>query len=65
MTMIGHVTSAYWSDALGRPIALAVVADGRARDGGTLHVPMPDATFPVKVVRSTAFLDPENTRLSA
>jgi sarcosine oxidase subunit alpha len=45
MTMLGHVTSAYWSDALGRSIALAVVADGRARMGQTLHVPMADRTL--------------------
>ncbi len=65
MTMLGHVTSAYWSEALGRSIALAVVVDGHDRDGETLHVPMPDRTLTVRVVRSTVFLDPENTRLSA
>ena len=32
---IGHVTSAYWSAALGRSIALALVADGRERMGET------------------------------
>jgi sarcosine oxidase subunit alpha len=65
MTMLGHVTSAYWSDALGRSIAMAVVIDGRDRDGATLHVPMPDRTIAVRVVRSTAFYDPANARLSA
>ncbi len=30
MTMLGHVTSSYWSETLGRSIALAVVAGGRA-----------------------------------
>ena len=64
MTMIGHVTSSYWSDALGRSIAMAVVADGRARDGETLYVPTPDGIFAAKVVKSTVFLDPENSRLS-
>ena len=33
MPMIGHVTSAYHSSTLGRSIALAVVAGGRARVG--------------------------------
>ena len=65
MTMIGHVTSSYWSDALGRSIAMAVVVDGRERDGQTLHIPMPGGTITAKVVKSTAFLDPENRRLSA
>jgi sarcosine oxidase subunit alpha len=64
MTMLGHVTSAYWSAALGRAIAMAVVADGRARDGETLHIPMPDRTIPVRVVRSAVFYDPEGARLS-
>jgi sarcosine oxidase, subunit alpha len=65
MTMLGHVTSAYWSDALGRSIAMAVVADGRDRAGEVLHVPMPDRTIRARVVASTAFHDPENARLSA
>ncbi|MFC5394510.1 sarcosine oxidase subunit alpha [Bosea vestrisii] len=65
MTMLGHVTSAYWSEALGRSIAMAIIADGRARDGETLHIPMPDRTIPARVVKSTVFYDPEGTRLSA
>ena len=65
MTMLGHVTSSYWSDALGRSIAMAVVVDGRERDGQTLHIPMPDRTITAKVVKSTVFYDPENTRISA
>jgi len=65
MTMLGHVTSAYWSEALGRSIAIAAIADGRARDGETLHIPMPDRTLTARVVKSTVFYDPEGTRLSA
>ncbi len=65
MTMLGHVTSSYWSDALGRSIAMAVVVDGRERDGQTLHIPMPDGTVRVRVVKSPIFYDPENSRLSA
>ena len=65
MTMLGHVTSSYWSEALGRSIAMAVVAGGRDREGETLHIPMPDRTLTAKVVRSTVFLDPDGTRISA
>ena len=65
MTMLGHVTSSYWSDALGRSIAMAVVVDGRERDGQTLHIPMPDRTITARVVKSTAFFDPEGKRLGA
>jgi sarcosine oxidase subunit alpha len=42
-----------------------VVADGRARDGERLHIPMPDRTITARVVKSTVFFDPEGTRLSA
>ena len=65
MTMLGHVTSSYWSDAVGRSIAMAVVVDGRDRDGQTLHIPMPDRTITAKVVKSMVFYDAENTRISA
>jgi sarcosine oxidase subunit alpha len=64
MTMVGHVTSAYWSTALGRSIALAVVAGGRAREGQTVHIPMPDRTLAARIT-GTVFYDPENKRLSA
>jgi len=61
---LGHVTSSYWSEALQRPIALAVVANGRGRAGETLHVPMPGHAVPVRVV-SPVFHDPEGARLHA
>jgi sarcosine oxidase subunit alpha len=64
MTMIGHVTSSYWSETLGRPIAFALLADGRARTGQTLHVPMPQATIAVRVV-DPVFVDPKGERLDA
>jgi sarcosine oxidase, subunit alpha len=62
MTMIGHVTSSYWSEALGRSIAMALVSGGRARMGETLHIPMADACHKV-TVSSTAFYDPKGERL--
>lgn len=62
MTMIGHVTSSYWSETLGRSIALALVAGGHNRQGEMLHVPMADRVHRV-VVSNTVFLDPEGARL--
>ena len=59
---LGHVTSAYYSPTLERPIALAVLADGRARHGEHLFVPMPDGAIQVRVV-APAFVDPEGKRL--
>ncbi len=62
MTMVGHVTSSYDSDAVGRPIALALLAGGRARIGETVYIPMPDRTV-AATVSETVFYDPENARL--
>jgi sarcosine oxidase, subunit alpha len=62
MTMIGHVTSSYWSAALGRSIALALVADGQARKGAQLHIPMPGKTHRA-MVTDMVFYDPEGARL--
>ncbi|HEY6521247.1 MAG TPA: glycine cleavage T C-terminal barrel domain-containing protein, partial [Roseiarcus sp.] len=60
---LGHVTSSYMSAALGRPIALALVAAGRSRMGSTLHVPMPSGAVSVTVV-SPVFYDKEGARLN-
>jgi sarcosine oxidase subunit alpha len=59
---LGHVTSAYWSAALGRSIALALVADGRKRMGERLNVPMPAGDVAVEVV-APVLLDPKGARL--
>jgi sarcosine oxidase, subunit alpha len=63
MKMIGHVTSSYWSETLGRSIAMALVAGGQDRMGETLHIPMPDKTHTAKV-SSMVFYDPEGARLN-
>lgn len=59
---LGHVTSAYRSEALGRSIALALVSGGRARIGEMLHVPMPGGSIAVKV-SEPIFFDPKGERL--
>jgi sarcosine oxidase subunit alpha len=61
--MIGYVTSSYHSAALGRSIALAAVANGRARMGETLWVAMPGGDIAVKVV-SPVFYDPQGARIN-
>ena len=60
---LGHVTSAYESPALGRSIALALIADGRKRMGETLYVPMPGGAIGVTIV-DPVFLDPKGDRLN-
>jgi len=62
--MLGHVTSSYWSSNRGTSIAMAVIADGRARQGETLYATTPDGFSAVKVV-SPLFIDAEGTRIHA
>ena len=62
MTMLGHVTSAYWSENLGRSIAIALVADGRARMGKTVYIPMKDKTI-AATVTDMVFFDKEGGRI--
>ncbi|MDB5503304.1 MAG: sarcosine oxidase subunit alpha [Tardiphaga sp.] len=64
MTMIGHVTSSYWSATLDRSIALALVRGGRARVGTRLSVPMPSGPITVEVVEPI-FYDAKGARLDA
>ncbi|MEU5598408.1 sarcosine oxidase subunit alpha family protein [Streptomyces sp. NPDC020298] len=59
--MLGHVTSSYHSQALGRPFALALVAGGRARLGETLLAPVGEDLVPVEVTDSVLY-DPEGTK---
>ena len=64
MDMLGHVTSSYWSETLGRSIAMAVVRDGLSHMDSTLHVPIADTVHKVKVVKPV-FYDPKGERLNA
>jgi sarcosine oxidase subunit alpha len=60
--MLGHVTSAYWSETLQRPIALALVSGGRSRSGRVLYAPMADRAIAVRVTGSV-FYDKPGKRL--
>jgi sarcosine oxidase subunit alpha len=61
MPMIGHVTSSYRSDALGRTFALALVRSGHSRHGETVYAPLPDRTVAAAITDPVLF-DPENAR---
>jgi sarcosine oxidase subunit alpha len=63
MQLIGHVTSSYYSSVLKYPIALALIAGGRARLGQTLYVPMPGGDIEVEVT-SPVFYDPTGARIN-
>jgi sarcosine oxidase, subunit alpha len=62
MKMVGHVTSSYWSETLGRSIALAMVASGKERMGEIIYVPMPGKTHKA-VISGMVFYDPQGERL--
>jgi sarcosine oxidase subunit alpha len=59
---LGHVTSAYHSPAAGRTIALALLANGRARKGETLYIPMERGAVAVAVA-DPIFYDVKGERL--
>jgi len=63
MDMLGHVTSSYWSETLGRSIAMALVRDGFNLMGHTLYVPMPQINHKVQVVKPV-FYDPKGEKLN-
>ena len=63
MKMVGHVTSSYWSEALSRSIAMALIAGGKQRMGETIHIPMPGKTIKA-VIGGTVFYDPQGARLN-
>ncbi|KJZ09533.1 sarcosine oxidase subunit alpha [Marinomonas sp. S3726] len=42
MTMVGHVTSSYYSAVLGHSFALAVIKDGHNRKGESVYFPLAD-----------------------
>jgi sarcosine oxidase subunit alpha len=62
MAMLGHVTSSYYSPNCGRSIALALVKNGRARLGETVHVPLEGRTIRATIAEPK-FFDPEGKRL--
>ena len=64
MSMVGHVTSSYYSPNLKKSIALAVVKNGKNLKGKKLYVPMQNKIIEV-TVSDSIFLDKEGKRLNA
>ncbi|MCB1647059.1 MAG: sarcosine oxidase subunit alpha family protein [Pseudomonadales bacterium] len=61
-TMLGHVTSSYYSVALGRTFALGYVRNGRERMGDIVQCPFADSRIiPAKIV-TNVFLDEAGER---
>ena len=63
MDILGHVTSSYWSETLGRSVAMALVRDGFNMDGKDICVPMLDGDITAKIVKHV-FYDPKGERLN-
>jgi sarcosine oxidase subunit alpha len=59
--MIGHVTSSYWSPALGRGFAFALVKEGRRRIGSSMLAQLETGPISVNVV-APQFFDKEGAR---
>ena len=62
MTMVGHVTSSYYSPNLGHGFALAVIKGGRDRLGQTVYLPMKDGVVHEAEIVSPVFIDPKGER---
>jgi len=63
MDMLGHVTSSYWSESLGRSVAMALVRDGFNMMDRDIYVPMPNGDITAKIVKPV-FYDPKGERLN-
>ena len=62
---LGHVSSSYYSACLGRPIALALVSNGRARKGDVIHAALRDGRYIRVRIVSPVFYDPKAERQHA
>ena len=65
MTMVGHVTSSYYSAYLERRIAMGVIKDGLNRMGEKVYFPLADGQMIEAAICSTVFLDADNARQKA
>ena len=62
MTMVGHVTSSYYSAYLQRRIAMAVIRDGLQRMDEKVYFPLSSGEVVEAEICSPVFLDPESKR---
>ncbi|MDQ7051211.1 MAG: glycine cleavage T C-terminal barrel domain-containing protein [Enterobacterales bacterium] len=62
MKMVGHVTSSYFSAALGHSIAMAVVKNGINKLGDSVYLPLDNGETVEANICSPIFYDPEGAK---
>jgi sarcosine oxidase, subunit alpha len=62
MTMIGHVSSSYWSANLNRSIAMGFIENGHKRMGEKVFYPLANGQVIEAEICSTVFFDPKGDR---
>ena len=62
MTLLGHVTSSYWSDTLVRSIEMGMIRNGHNRMGETVFYPLSDGRVIEAEICSPIFYDPKGDR---
>jgi sarcosine oxidase subunit alpha len=62
MTMVGHVTSSYFSVNMNKSIAMAVVKGGLSKMGSTVYVPLVNGEVIEAEICSPVFYDPKGER---
>ena len=62
MTMLGHVSSSYYSATLKHSIALGMIRGGLTRMGETVYYPQADGSVIEAEICSSVFLDPKGER---
>ncbi len=62
MTMVGHVTSSYYSAVLGHSIAMAVIKNGLNKMGDKVYMPQADGSTIEAEICSPVFYDPKGER---
>ncbi len=62
MTMVGHVTSSYYSACLDRSIALAMIEGGLSSIGEKVYFPLADGRTIEAEITSSVFYDPKGER---
>jgi sarcosine oxidase subunit alpha len=62
LTMLGHVTSSYYSPVLGHSLAMGFVKGGLSRMGESVFYPLGDGRFIEAEICSPVFYDPDGER---